>query len=134
MLTAHEDIDVLVEAKTAEHSLKQLSLMNPDIVITDLSMPGMGGMALTRRLHEETEAYIIAFSMHKEPEYVQSPLEAGGTAYVPKSSVQTALLNAIAAVSRGNTMHQPACLLISPKRWLRPIPLKLYSCPDVSVR
>lgn len=111
LLESKDSIDIVGEAESAEEAIIKAPSANPDIIVTDLTMPGMSGIELTRTLKETLQnTRYIALSMHEEPEYVQSFLEAGGSGYVPKSSVETGLLDAVAAVSRGE-YYAPAKLL-----------------------
>ena len=111
LLESKDSIDIVGEAETAEDALHKAPALNPDILITDLTMPGMSGIELTKTLKQQAkDMRFIALSMHEEPEYVQSFLEAGGSGYVPKSSVETGLLDAVAAVARGE-YYAPAKLL-----------------------
>jgi two-component system response regulator NreC len=125
LLESKESIDIVGEAESAEEALIKIPELEPDVVVTDLTMPGMSGIELTKTLKVQLKKVrFIALSMHEEPEYVQSFLEAGGSGYVPKSSVETGLLDAVAAVSRGE-YYAPAKLLADlAKEIARPDPYK----------
>ncbi len=111
LLESQENITIVGEAESAEEALQKAAASQADIIITDLTLPAMSGIELTRALKESLpQTRFIALSMHEEPEYVQSFLEAGGSGYVPKSSVETGLLDAVAAVARGE-YYAPAKLL-----------------------
>jgi DNA-binding NarL/FixJ family response regulator len=111
LLAAHDQLEVVGEADSGEAALAQVVAAAPDVVLLDLSLPGMTGIAAARALREAMPGVrLVALSMHEDPEYVQGFLEAGGSGYVPKSSVETQLLDAIMAVSRGE-YYAPARLL-----------------------
>lgn len=111
LLESQESISIVGEAESAEEALQKAATSQADIIITDLTLPAMSGIELTRVLKASLpNTRFIALSMHEEPEYVQSFLEAGGSGYVPKSSVETGLLDAVAAVARGE-YYAPAKLL-----------------------
>ncbi len=111
LLESQESISIVGEAESAEEALQKAAASEADIIITDLTLPAMSGIELTRVLKASLpNTRFIALSMHEEPEYVQSFLEAGGSGYVPKSSVETGLLDAVAAVARGE-YYAPAKLL-----------------------
>jgi DNA-binding NarL/FixJ family response regulator len=111
LLAAHEQLEVVGEAESGEAALAQVHDLTPDIILLDLSLPGMNGIAAARALRAASPAVrLVALSMHEDPAYVQGFLEAGGSGYVPKSSVETQLLDAIMAVSRGE-YYAPAWLL-----------------------
>jgi DNA-binding NarL/FixJ family response regulator len=102
LLAAHDLLEVVGEADSGEEALARVAAAAPDVVLLDLSLPGMTGIAAARALREALPGVrLVALSMHEDAEYVQGFLEAGGSGYVPKSSVETQLLDAILAVSRG---------------------------------
>jgi len=111
LLVAHDQLEVVGEADTGEEAVARVPAADPDVVLLDLSLPGMSGIAVARALRAVMPAVrLVALSMHEDPEYVQGFLEAGGSGYVPKSSVETQLVDAILAVSRGE-YYAPARLL-----------------------
>jgi DNA-binding NarL/FixJ family response regulator len=111
LLNAQDSLLVVGEAESAEEALEALPDAVADVVLLDLSLPGMNGIEAVRTLKRRLpEARFIALSMHEDPEYVQGFLEAGGSGYVPKSSLEMQLVDAILAVSRGE-YYAPARLL-----------------------
>ena len=111
LLNAQDSLDVVGEAESAEEALQALPDVGADVVLLDLSLPGMNGIEAVRVLRKRLpETRFIALSMHEDPEYVQGFLEAGGSGYVPKSSLEMQLVDAILAVSRGE-YYAPARLL-----------------------
>ncbi len=111
LLSAHDQLLVVGEAESGEEALIRVPAANPDVVLLDLSLPGMNGIATARALREALPGLrLVALSMHEDPEYVQGFLEAGGSGYVPKSSLEAQLVDAILAVSRGE-YYAPARLL-----------------------
>ncbi|MEX2500874.1 MAG: response regulator transcription factor [Trueperaceae bacterium] len=111
LLRAQDGFEVVGEARSGEDALERVVDAAPQVVLLDLSLPGIGGIDTARRLREVLpEVRLVALSMHEDPEYVQGFLEAGGSGYVPKSSVQAELVDAIRAVVRGE-YHVPARLL-----------------------
>lgn len=113
MLLESRGITVLGKVVSGEAALEALGEPDtvPNIVVLDLTLPGISGMETVRILKGQLpNTRFIALSMHEEPEYVQGFLEAGGSGYVPKSAVETQLLDAIAVVSRGE-YYAPSKLL-----------------------
>ncbi|MEJ2289138.1 MAG: response regulator transcription factor [Deinococcales bacterium] len=111
LLNAQDSLLVVGEAESAEEALEALPEVEADVVLLDLSLPGMNGIEAVRALRRRLpETRFIALSMHEDPEYVQGFLEAGGSGYVPKSSLEMQLVDAILAVSRGE-YYAPARLL-----------------------
>jgi DNA-binding NarL/FixJ family response regulator len=111
LLSAHDHLLVVGEAESGEEAVKRVPGVAPDVVLLDLSLPGMNGIATARALRVAMPGLrMVALSMHEDPEYVQGFLEAGGSGYVPKSSLEAQLVDAILAVSRGE-YYAPARLL-----------------------
>jgi DNA-binding NarL/FixJ family response regulator len=111
LLEAQDGFEVVGEADSGEAALTAAPGAEPDIVLLDLSLPGMNGIETCRALKQRMPGVrFVALSMHEDPEYVQGFLEAGGSGYVPKTSVETQLVDAIHAVSRGE-YYAPARLL-----------------------
>lgn len=111
LLEAHDTISVVGEADSGEAALAKAPALAPDIVILDLTLPGINGIETAKALKQTLPSVrLIALSMHEDPEYVRGFLEVGGTGYVPKSSLETGLLDAVGAVSRGE-YYAPAKLL-----------------------
>lgn len=92
----------LQEAASAEDALAQLSGHAFDLVITDLSMPGMGGLALIRHLQRHHAGLpVLVLSMHGEAPYPQHSFEAGARGYVSKDRSVEELVQAIEKVAGG---------------------------------
>jgi len=111
LLNANDNIAVIGEAESGEEALERAPGLDPQIVLLDLSLPGMNGIETARELRELLpKARFVALSMHEDPEYVQGFLEVGGSGYVPKSALETQLIDAVLAVSRGE-YYAPVRLL-----------------------
>jgi DNA-binding NarL/FixJ family response regulator len=111
LLAAQDGFEVVGEADSGEEAVARVPELAPDVVLVDLSLPGMNGIETARALKQRLpRTRFVALSMHEDPEYVQGFLEAGGSGYVPKSSVETQLVDAIMAVARGE-YYAPAKLL-----------------------
>lgn len=111
LLGHHEQLEVVGEAESGEEALAQVPGSRADVVLLDLSLPGINGIETARALRRLVPGLrLVALSMHEDPEYVQGFLEAGGSGYVPKSSLERQLVDAILAVARGE-YYAPARLL-----------------------
>ena len=97
------DMQVVAEADSAEQALMLwASGLAVDLVITDLAMPGAGGMELIRRLLGVTPlARVLVFSMHDSAALVHRALEAGALGFVSKSSAPQHLVDAVRDVAAG---------------------------------
>jgi len=104
LLKKSEDIEVVAEAETGEQALKAYTDYQPDVVVIDLSMPGMGGLEAIRRIiARDSSANILVFSMHEDTVFVEQALQVGAKGYITKSSAPEALLEGIRKVARGET-------------------------------
>src|SRR5574341_1228855 len=95
-------IQVVAEASDGEEVLQLIPVHQPDVVLMDLTMPGLNGLAATARVMQDFPAVrIIIVSMHTGPEYVWQALRAGAFGYIVKTASVTELEGAIRAVMRG---------------------------------
>jgi two-component system invasion response regulator UvrY len=99
---------VVAEAETADETYALFRRHSPDLVIIDLSMPGVSGLeAIHRILTADASARVLVFSMHVSPDFAVAALRAGALGYVTKSSPPDVLLRAIAAVLLGRQVLSP---------------------------
>jgi two-component system response regulator NreC len=108
LLSTEPDVEVVGEAATGEEGVELALRLVPDVVVMDLSMPGMGGMAATRRIAASgIPTRVLVLTLHGEQEYLLPLLEAGGAGYLTKSSADHELVEAIRVVSRGDVYLDP---------------------------
>ncbi|MDD5228518.1 MAG: response regulator transcription factor [Methylococcales bacterium] len=108
LLATEETIEVIAEAERGEQVLQLYGELQPDVVIMDLSMVGIGGLEATRRLVLRYEdAKIIVFSVHHEKVYVQRALNAGARGYICKHAHPEVLITAIKKVFNGEIYVEP---------------------------
>src|SRR5688572_31682940 len=87
VLDEQPDIKVVAEAGTGEEAMDLAKEHEPDVVLMDLNMPGIGGLETTRRLTQRhPEMKVIAVTMHMEEPYPSRVLAAGATGYISKDS------------------------------------------------
>ncbi len=92
----------ITEADTGEVSVELYSEQQPDIVIMDINLPGISGIEAAGRIRElNPQARILFFSMYDEASVVKHALDAGGMGYISKSGSPKVLLDAVAALTRG---------------------------------
>lgn len=104
LLENNPDIKVVAEAGSGEEACAEYSEVNPDVVVLDLNMPGIGGMETMRRLFaKDPSARILVFSMHDSETMVTRALEGGAAGYLSKSSVAAQMVDAVRDVSQGKT-------------------------------
>ena len=102
LLKNSEDIEVVAEADSGERACKAFAELRPDVVVMDLSMPGIGGLEAIRRIiARDMNAKILVFSMHEDTVFVEQALQAGAQGYLTKSSAPEILVEAIKELACG---------------------------------
>ncbi len=102
LLNAQPDIEVVGEAADGREAVSQVKQIMPHVVVMDVSMPDLNGLAATRAVKEAApEVAVVALTRHSDDAYVQEMLGAGASGYVLKQSASTELLRAIRAAATG---------------------------------
>jgi len=102
VLSSMVGVVIVGEAASGEEAVVRASDLQPDLVIMDLSLPGMSGIDAVRVIKTECpETRILALTMHEEEVYIRGALEAGASGYVVKDTRPSELVAAIEAVHRG---------------------------------
>ena len=100
MLLADAQVEVVAEADTGEQACADYARVRPDVVVMDLSMPGMGGLEAVRRLlAQDPKARVLALSAHEDTAHPRRVLRAGALGYLAKRSAPEALIAAVTAVA-----------------------------------
>lgn len=109
LLDAQADMQVVAEASDGSQVLGLLADLQPDILLLDLSMPGLGGLEalpLIRRQYPQVRVLIL--TMHDDESYLRQALREGASGYVLKRAADTELLSALRAVMRGEIYVHPS--------------------------
>lgn len=102
MLLADAKVEVVAECDSGEQACAQYPRLLPDVVVMDVTMPGMGGLEAVRRLlAQDAKARILILSAHEDAAYPQRLLRTGALGYLTKRSAPDALITAVATVARG---------------------------------
>ena len=102
LLQKQHQLVVVAEAGNGADAYRIYKEVQPDLVIMDISMPGIGGVEAIRRIRQwDHAARILVFSMHQNASYAIQAIKAGARGFVTKSSPPEALLRAIAEVMAG---------------------------------
>lgn len=100
MLLADAGIDVVAEAASGEDACADYARARPDVVVMDLSMPGMGGLEAVRRLlAQDPKARLLVLSAHEDTAHPRRALRAGALGYLTKRGAPEALIAAVEAVA-----------------------------------
>jgi two-component system invasion response regulator UvrY len=108
LLDAAPDMRVVAEADSGEEAMRRIDEARPEVVVMDISMPGIGGLEAVRRiLAKEPGARILVLSAHEDAMYARRVLKAGAAGYLTKRSAAEALIQAIRVVCQGKTFLEP---------------------------
>lgn len=102
LLAAGGDIEVVAEADSGEQAHLRWTEVAPDVIVMDLSMPGMGGIEAVRRLlAKDRNARVLVLSAHEDSAHARRVLKAGARGYLSKRTAPEALIDAVRAVAAG---------------------------------
>ena len=108
LLQKQDRLEVVAEADNGADAYRVYKEARPDLVIMDLSMPGIGGVEAIRRIRQwDKSARILVFTMHQSAAYAVQAIKAGARGFVTKSNPPEALLRAIAEVMAGRIALSP---------------------------
>jgi DNA-binding NarL/FixJ family response regulator len=110
LIGSADDIEVVGEAGDGEEAVRQASELRPDVVLMDIRMPGMDGLAASRAITGSAEAAdvrVIVLTTFEADEYVLEALRSGASGFLGKSVEPEELLDAIRVVARGDALLSP---------------------------
>ena len=109
LLGAQNDMEVVGEAEDGAAGVLRALELRPDVVVMDITMTGMDGLAATRAIRKATpKSKVLVMTVHESVEYLRQTLDAGATGYVLKKAANTELAVAIRAVHRGEIFLYPS--------------------------
>ena len=99
---------VLETFPNAEDALQQLGLLQPDIVVMDINLPGMSGVECIRRLHEKNRStQFMMFTIYENSDTVFEALKAGATGYILKNSSPVKIIESLQELHNGGSPMNP---------------------------
>lgn len=102
ILNSQDDMEVVGEAKNGEEAIFLCREKKPDIILLDLSMPGLSGLEAIEKIKQVNPAVkILVLTMHDDEEYLRKVLKSGCFGYILKKAADTELISAIRMVCRG---------------------------------
>ena len=108
LLEGTQDLLVVAEAESGEEAVRTFQMHKPDVLVMDISMPGIGGLeAIDRVLAKEARQKILVLSCHEDVMHARRVLKAGAIGYLTKRSAAEALIEAVKTVFRGKTYLEP---------------------------
>jgi two-component system response regulator DegU len=101
-------IDVVGEAGSGEEAIEMVDKVKPDVILMDISMPGINGIQATKLIrNKHPDAKIVILTMLDQEGYVYEAIKAGATGYMLKSTSSDELVNAIQTVNEGKALLHP---------------------------
>jgi len=109
LLSEQPDMEVVGEASDGEEAIEKARELSPDVLLLDITMPGVGGLeALDRIKKENPQIRVVVLTMHDDESYMERIMTSGGSGYVLKRAADTELLSAIRAVHQGGVYLHPS--------------------------
>jgi len=102
LLENTQDIEVVAEVASGEDAYRRYCELHPDVVVMDLTMPGMGGLEASRRiLAHDNSAKILVFSVHENEVMLNRALDLGVLGYISKRSASQVMIEAVRQIAAG---------------------------------
>jgi len=109
ILSSYPEWDLCGEADNGQDAIRLAGELAPEVVIMDVSMPGMNGLEATRIIHDVLpETKVLLLTLHSSSEFVRSAFRAGARGYVLKSDAENELVRALNVVIGEGTYVSPA--------------------------
>jgi DNA-binding NarL/FixJ family response regulator len=107
VLSNHEDIEVVGEAANGEQAVHGVARLEPDVVLMDIRMPELDGIAATRQITERHATRVLVLTTYDLDEYVYDALQAGASGFLLKDTPPAQLTEGIRAVASGEALLAP---------------------------
>ncbi len=108
LLEAAEDIEVIAEAESGEEAITQYFESLPDVVMIDISMPGIGGIEAIKKIRaRDKNAKVLVLSVHEDISHPKRVLQTGALGYLSKRQAPEVLIEAIRKISNGQKLIDP---------------------------
>lgn len=121
LLAGYPDIEVVGEASDGRQAIDRVLELEPDVVLMDIAMPGLGGLEATLEIRKlKPESRVLILTQYDNREYVFPILKAGAAGYVLKRAAGTDLVSAIRAVSEGGSFLYPTVAKAVLERYMTP--------------
>ena len=136
ILETEGDIEVVAEADTGHEAIRQAQLTKPDVILMDIRMPELDGLAATEEILRHADPpTIVVLTTFDQNEYVYRALRAGAAGFLLKDAPSTRLIAAVRAAATGDSLIDPAITRRLVERFAEPaqpqrLPKKLASLTD----
>ncbi len=120
LLAGIPDIGIIGEAATGSILFEKLKIVQPDILVLDISLPDISGIEITRRISAEyPEIKVLILSMYTNEDFISNALKAGARGYLPKNTTRHELVQAIYAVNKNEEYFGEAISKILLQNYVR---------------
>lgn len=103
LLNGQENFSVIGEAPTGMAVITMAEELQPDLILLDLSMPGLGGLEVLPEIKDKSpNSRVLILTMHSEPEYMRQAIKKGASGYILKKAADTELIAAMKSVMRSD--------------------------------
>ena len=122
LLNLQADIEVVGEAAAGAEALTIVQRLQPDVVLMDISLPGMDGLEVTEKLKKaHPNISVLILTMHDDRGFLYPALKAGASGYVVKKAADTELINAIRSAYRGDVFLDPSMARIMTEDYMEQV-------------
>jgi DNA-binding NarL/FixJ family response regulator len=109
LLNLCDDLEVVGEASDGKEAIEATRRLDPDVVLMDINMPGLGGLEATLAIRNDNQRVkILVLTQYDDREYVSRFLKSGASGYILKKAAGSELASAVRAVHRGGLVLDPA--------------------------
>jgi DNA-binding NarL/FixJ family response regulator len=135
VLNSVDGLEVAGEADSGDQAIGQAMALQPDVILMDIQMPGVNGIAATRQiLQDSPHIGVIVVTMFEDDDSVFSAMRAGARGYVLKGADQAEMLRAIHAVAGGEALFGPAIARRLMNFFAAPPPAPAQLFPELTAR
>jgi two-component system, NarL family, response regulator DegU len=114
------DIQVVGEASTAKETLQLVDELIPDVLVLDMQLPDMNGLAVAQQLHQSgSSVKILVLSAHDDPHYIQELMESGVMGYLIKEEAPQVIVEAVRGVAQGEQGWVSRSVAAQMVTWMR---------------
>jgi DNA-binding NarL/FixJ family response regulator len=122
ILEAEGDIQVVAEAETGNQAIRQAALIKPDVVLMDIRMPELDGLAATEQiLRQPNPPTIVVLTTFDQNEYIYRALGAGAAGFLLKDAPSSRLIAAVRAAATGDSLIEPSITRRLVERFAEPV-------------
>ncbi|WP_307872554.1 response regulator transcription factor [Paractinoplanes ovalisporus] len=109
ILEAEGDIEVVAEAATGTEAIRQSQLTSPDVILMDIRMPDLDGLAATEQIRRHPDApTVVVLTTFDQNEYVYRALQSGAAGFLLKDAPSSRLIAAVRAAATGDSLIEPS--------------------------